>query len=111
MTLATEPGTPGCIAIDRTSLYWTNFSAGIVILAGLRAADFWPALHGAADSLQSLLGWCMVIYTVVALRRIFTKSWPMALFKSTALSLAYIAVFSLTVGCVFLYTLLVQGAG
>ena len=87
------------------------FSAGIVILAGLRAADFWPALQGAANSLQSLLGWCMVIYTVVALRRIFTKSWPIALLKSTALSLAYIAVFSLTVGCVFLYTLLTQGGG
>lgn len=86
------------------------FTAGAIICAGLKAADFWPSLQDAADSLQSLLGWCMTIYTVIALKRVFTSSWPVALAKSVGLSFAYIAVFSVTLGGVFLYALLMQGS-
>jgi hypothetical protein len=86
------------------------FSAGALICAGLKAADLWPPLQGAADSLQSLLGWCMAIYTVIALRRIFAKSWPIALLKSLILSFIYIAVFSLTLAGVFFYALIMQAS-
>jgi Protein of unknown function (DUF3667) len=82
------------------------FSAAILILTAVDAAHFWPSLKGASDSLETLLGWSVSIYTVIAVRRVFAKSWAGALFKTFALSLVYLAVFALTVGGVFVYALL-----
>jgi hypothetical protein len=82
------------------------FSAAIVLLLATDAADLWPKLQGANDGLQKLLGWSVVLYTVIAVRRVFAKSWKGAFFKTLALSLAYLVVFALTVGGVFLYALL-----
>jgi hypothetical protein len=82
------------------------FSAAFLVLAALTAAYFWPKLHGAADILETLLGWVVSIYTVIAVRRVFTKSWAGALFKSFALSIVYLIVFAFTVAGVFVYAML-----
>ena len=82
------------------------FSAAIVMLVATDAADSWPKLRGATDGLQTLLGWSAVLYTVIAVRRVFTKSWKGAFFKTLALSLVYLVVFALTVSGVVIYALL-----
>jgi hypothetical protein len=82
------------------------FSAAIVALLAVDAAHVWPPLQRSADNLETLLGWAAVIYTVIAVRRVFAKSWSGALFKSFALSIIYLAVFVLTVAGVFVYALL-----
>jgi hypothetical protein len=87
-------------------LHALYFSAGILLLAALDAAHSWPKLQGSADILQTLLGWAVTIYTVIAVRQVFTKSWAGALIKTFALSIVYLAVFSLTVGGVFVYAML-----
>lgn len=87
-------------------LHALYFSAALVALAAAAAAGTWPRLQGAADTMQDLLGWAATIYTVIAVRRVFAKSWAGAVTKSLALALIYLAVFALTVAGVFVYALL-----
>ena len=87
-------------------LHALYFSAAILMLAAIDAARSWPKLLGAADNLGTLLGWSVLIYTVIAVRRVFTKSWAGAIFKTFALSFVYLIVFALTVAGVFAYALL-----
>lgn len=82
------------------------FSAAIVMLAGMAAAREWPRLQGLDDALESLLDWTAVIYTIVAVRRVFTASWAAALLKTAALAVVYMAVFAVTLGGVFVYVML-----
>jgi hypothetical protein len=82
------------------------FSAAIVMLLASNAAYVWPKLQGTADNLETLLGWLVVIYTVIAVRRVFAKSWVGAIVKSSALALVYLAVFAITVAGVFVYAAL-----
>lgn len=82
------------------------FSAGSLALVGVIVAHYSPALQGAADGLRTVLGWAAVLYTVVAVRRVFARSWKGALGKSAALAVAYLLVFSLTVAGVYLYAIL-----
>lgn len=84
-------------------LHALYFSAAILALVAVNAAHAWPRLQGGADALETLLGWAVSIYTVLAVRRVFAKSWAGALFKSAALFLVYLVVFALTVGGVFIY--------
>jgi hypothetical protein len=87
-------------------LHALYFSAGILMLAAIETSHSWPKLQGAADILRALLGWAVTIYTVIAVRRVFAKSWAGALFKTFALSVVYLGVFALTVGGVFVYAML-----
>jgi hypothetical protein len=87
-------------------LHALYFSAAILALAATDAAHSWPRLQGAADASATLLGWAATIYTVIAVRRVFAKSWAGAFIKTLALSLVYVAVFSLTVAGVFIYAFL-----
>lgn len=73
------------------------FSAAILMLVASDMAQAWPQLQWASDSLQALLGWSVSIYTVIAVRRVFAKSWRGAIVKSLALSVVYVGVFALTV--------------
>ena len=82
------------------------FSAAIVMLAATNAEYFWPKLRGSSDVVETLLGWTVSVYTVIAVRRVFARSWTGALFKALALACIYLTVFALTVGGVFLYALL-----
>jgi hypothetical protein len=87
-------------------LHALYFSAGILMLAAIDAAHSWPKLQGAAGFLQALLGWAATIYTLIAVRRVFAKSWAGALIKTFALAVVYLGVFALTVGGVFVYAML-----
>jgi hypothetical protein len=82
------------------------FSVAILMITAFNVAYSWPRLQGTASNLQTLLGWAATIYTVIAVRRVFTKSWTGAVFKTFALSLIYLSVFALTVGGVYVYALL-----
>lgn len=82
------------------------FAAAILELVAINVPYAWPKLQGAATGLETLLGWTVWIYTVVAVRRVFAKSWPGALLKTLALSVVYLAVFAVTVAGAFVYALL-----
>jgi hypothetical protein len=81
------------------------FSIGMLAVAGLILAHIWPALQGAADALVTLLFWVGVVYALLAVRRVFAKSWKGAAFKTVLLACAYVVVFSITIAGVYLYAI------
>ncbi|HEY2782672.1 MAG TPA: DUF3667 domain-containing protein [Steroidobacteraceae bacterium] len=82
------------------------FSAAIVIFSFINAADAWPKLEGVSDAVETILGWTLPVYTVMAMRRVFHRSWLGTLFKGVALFFVYMIVFGLTVAGVFVYAAL-----
>jgi len=81
------------------------FSVAILLIPIIEAAIAWPKLEGAAGILESLLGWTFPVYTVLAMRRVFHRSWLRTLSKGVALFFIYIIVFALTVAAVVVYSL------
>ena len=79
------------------------FSVAILFVSISNAVDSWPQLEASGSILQTLLGWTLPIYTVVAMRRVFRRSWLGTLFKGAALFFVYSIVFGLTVVGVFVY--------
>jgi hypothetical protein len=79
------------------------FSVAILLFLIIEAAAAWPKLAGVADVLETLLGWSLPVYTVMAMRRIFRRSWPGTLFKGVVLFFAYSIVFGLTLAAVVVY--------
>jgi hypothetical protein len=79
------------------------FSVAIVMICAINAAHAWPKLAGASDTLETLLGWCVAIYTLIAMRRVFGRSWGGTLFKAVLLFFVYSIVFALTLSGVFVY--------
>lgn len=82
------------------------FSMAILALGAIAIAHAWPAAAGAADTLQTLLGWAATCYTVLAVRQVFAKSWTGAVLKTLVLAFIYLLVFALTVAGVYAYALL-----
>jgi hypothetical protein len=82
------------------------FSVSIILILSIDAAEYWPSLERASGILQTLLGWSLPIYTVVAMRRVFNRSWVGTAFKALALYVVYMAVLGITVAGVFVYALL-----
>jgi hypothetical protein len=82
------------------------FSVAILLVALTSAADAWLKLQGATAIVQKLLGWALLIYTVIAMRRVFHRTWIHTLFNAAALFLAYGVVFGMTVAGVFVYAAL-----
>jgi hypothetical protein len=82
------------------------FSVAIIMLSVINAADAWPKLGGVADFLETILGWTLPVYTFMAMRRVFQRSWLGTLFKGVALFFVYMIVFALTLGAVVVYSLL-----
>jgi hypothetical protein len=79
------------------------FSVAILMLALNNAGEAWPGIDGVTDTLGTLLGWTLPVYTVMAMRRVFRRSWVGTLFKAMALFFVYVIVFVLTLGGAFLY--------
>ena len=79
------------------------FSVAIVMLALINTGEAWPKIDGVTGILQTLLGWSLPVYTLMAMRRVFRRSWVGTLFKAVVLFFVYWAVFGLTVAGVFLY--------
>jgi hypothetical protein len=65
------------------------FSVGILIVLFIDLAHRWPALSGAANVFEFLLGWYLPLYTVFALRRVFKNGWLKTIFKALCLTVAY----------------------
>jgi hypothetical protein len=82
------------------------FTAGILIVSLIQAADSWPKVAGLAGFFETILGWTLPVYTVIAIHRVFPRSWVGALFKGAALFFVYMLVFALTIAAVFVYSLL-----
>jgi hypothetical protein len=87
-------------------LHAMYFSAAILIILAAGAAEVYPKLSGASGVLTTLLGWSLPVYTVLAMRRVFRRSWPGTLLRAAGLYLVYTLVFGLTVGVVFVYAAL-----
>jgi Protein of unknown function (DUF3667) len=82
------------------------FSIAILLVALTSAADAWIKLEGATGIVQKVLGWSLPIYTVIAMRRVFRRTWMHTLLNAAALFLAYGVVFGMTVAGVFVYAAL-----
>ena len=76
----------------------------LVVLAG-DASGAWPGLN-IVWNLRPLLLWSLPLYTVVAMRRVFGRSWVRTLVKACALFVVYLAVLFLTMTGVFVYAML-----
>jgi uncharacterized protein DUF3667 len=79
------------------------FSVAIVMVCASKAAESWPMVSGVSDILETVLGWCLPIYTLIAMRRVFQRSWAGTLFKAVILFFVYSVVFGLTVASVVVY--------
>ena len=79
------------------------FSIAILLLLVSEAADSWPKLAGVAGFLSTILGWTLLVYSLLALRRVFRRSWPGTVFKAVVLFFVYSIVAGLTVAGVFVY--------
>ncbi|MEA3134646.1 MAG: hypothetical protein QOG17_2492 [Gammaproteobacteria bacterium] len=79
------------------------FSVAIVMVCASNAAESWPKVSGVSDILETVLGWCLPIYTLLAMRRVFQRSWAGTLFKAVILFFVYSIVFGLTVASVVVY--------
>jgi len=79
------------------------FTVAIVMVCAGTAAESWPKVSGVSDILETALGWCLPIYTLLAMRRVFQRSWAGTLFKAVILFFVYSIVFGLTVASVVVY--------
>jgi Protein of unknown function (DUF3667) len=82
------------------------FSVGILIVSFIQAAESWPSIAALAGFFVTVLGWTLPVYTVIAIRKVFPRSWIGALLKGVALFFVYMLVFALTIAAVFVYSLL-----
>jgi Protein of unknown function (DUF3667) len=82
------------------------FSAAILLLLSIDAAQAWPVLNRGTDILSSLLGWAMALYTYIAIRRVFGRSWIGTFFKGLVLFVVYFTVLGFGAAGVFLYAAL-----
>ena len=82
------------------------FSIAILLLLISEAAGAWPRLGGAAGFFETILGWCLPVYSVLSMRRVFRRSWPATAFKAAVLFFVYTIAFALTVAGVFVYAAL-----
>ena len=79
------------------------FSIAILMLLTNEAAGSWPKLGGVAGFLSTILGWTLPLYTLMAMRRVFRRSWLGTAFKGVVLFFVYSIAAGLTVAGVFVY--------
>jgi Protein of unknown function (DUF3667) len=82
------------------------FSVAIVIVGLVSIGNTWPAWSGPLNFVINPLVWATAIYSVIAMRRVFGRSWIGTLFKAFVMMLVYFIVFGFAVGGVFLYAAL-----
>ena len=81
------------------------FSVMTLLVLSPDTSRIWPRLNP-LQSLAPLLLWSLPLYTVVAMKRVFGRSWAGTLVKAAALFVVYMAVLTLTVLGVLLYAVL-----
>jgi hypothetical protein len=82
------------------------FSAMTLVVLSGDASGAWPGLKPLWNLVRLLLLWSFPLYTVVAMRRVFGRSWGSTLIKACALIVVYLAVLMLTLTGVFVYAML-----
>jgi hypothetical protein len=81
------------------------FVAALLLLSG-DAAAAWPPIAPVDNAVAAVLQWSLVVYSVVAMRRVFQMGWWLTLIKALALSLVYFSMLGLTISIVFIYAAL-----
>jgi hypothetical protein len=81
------------------------FGLTLLVLLG-DAAEKWPALTRVDSIGSTLLFWWMVIYSVIAMRRVFQMGWLLTLAKALAMFIVYMIMLGLTLGGVFFFAAL-----
>ena len=112
------------VAFLNMLLYWRpryRYAEHLLFFVHLHAFYFsaaiscsrWPILRTrgrgfkvVAGFLETILGWTLPVYTLMAMRRVFRRTWPGTLFKGVVLFFVYMIVFGLTVAGVFVYAAL-----
>jgi hypothetical protein len=82
------------------------FCAAILYLLVGDAAEAWPVMQPVDDFVGNVLFWGTLVYTFMAMRRVFRRGWLNLAVKFGVLYTVYLAVLALTVTGVFLYAAL-----
>jgi hypothetical protein len=82
------------------------FSVAVLLALSGDASAAWPALTKFDNTTSTLLTWAMIIYSVLAMRRVFRMGWLLSLVKAFTLFFVYVTMLGLTVGVVFIYAAL-----
>ena len=82
------------------------FSVGIIIAGLVGIGNTWPAWSGRLNFIINPLVWATAIYSVIAMRRVFGRSWLGTLFKAFVMLIVYSIVFGLAFAGVFIYAAL-----
>jgi hypothetical protein len=81
------------------------FSVMTVVILLAEVAHVWPRLNPVLGPVPLLL-WSLPLYTVLAMRRVFGRSWAATLLKASALFVVYMIVFVAAFMSVFVYAAL-----
>jgi len=82
--------------------FYFSLIAAILLLKDALSALPVPAVP--SDSLTTLADWAMAIYTVLALKKVFARSWINTLVKAFGLLIVYSVLLGVTVLGVFVYS-------
>jgi hypothetical protein len=82
------------------------FSVALLLALSGDASAAWPALTRADDIVSTVLFWTMLLYSIIAMRRVFQMGWLLTLVKAFALFFVYSIMLGLTLGIVFIYAAL-----
>jgi hypothetical protein len=82
------------------------FSVAIVLLALISIGETWPALEATANVVVNLLVWASAIYSLLAMRRVFGRSWAGTFFKAFLMMIVYFVVLGIGVAGIFVYAAL-----
>jgi hypothetical protein len=81
------------------------FSVMTIAVLSADATDLWSGLKP-LSSLAAYLPWSLLLYTVIAMHRVFGRGWALTMLKAAALYMVYSVVLAITVGGVFVYAML-----
>jgi hypothetical protein len=87
-------------------LHALYFSVAIALLGLFSIAGAWPAMDGTVSVVVNLLVWAAAIYSLIAVRRVFARSWLGTFFKAFVMMLVYSIVLALGFLGVFVYAAL-----
>ena len=82
------------------------FSVAVLLALSGDASSAWPSLTRADDIVSTVLSWLMLLYSILAMRRVFQMGWLLTLVKAFALFVVYSSMLAITVGIVFIYAAL-----
>jgi len=82
------------------------FFVATLLLLSDHAATLWPALAPLDGFVSTCLFWVLVVYSIIAMKRVFQMSWRLTVAKALVLFFIYVTMLGLTVAGVFLYAAL-----